>query len=64
MAVVLQQNLGGRLEALMMLIETAMERKAGLVLVQEPPECEGIRHPCYDFLRARRVLTARRVDSD
>ena len=64
MAVILQQNVGKRVEALTMLMETAMERKADLVLVQEPPACVTTTHPGYTFLRDRRVLTARRVDSD
>ena len=40
MAVVLQQNMGGGVEALTLLMETAMERRADLVLMQEPPEFE------------------------
>lgn len=35
-----------------------------LVLVQEPPEFEEVRHPGYDFLRAKRLLTAWCVDSN
>ena len=47
------------------MMETAVERGADLVLVQEPPAFEGVRHPGFDFLRTRvRVLAARRVDSD
>ena len=64
MAVILQQNVGGGVEAMTSLLETAMRERADLVLVQEPPAFEGVRHPGYDFLRAGRVMTMRRVDSD
>ena len=50
MAVVLQQNMGGAVEAQM---ETAVEKGADLVWVQEPPAFEGVRHPDFDFLRTR-----------
>ena len=46
------------------LMETAVKEKADLVLVQEPPAYAGVRHPGFEFLRAGRVLSARRVDSD
>ena len=46
------------------LLETAVRRKADSVLVQEPPKFEDHRHPAFVFLRAGRVLTARRIDSD
>ena len=64
MAVVLQQNVGGSVEALTSLLETAVKEGADLVLVQEPPAFAGVRHPGYDFLRAGRVMSMRRVDSD
>ena len=62
--VFLQQNVQGTAEALTALMETAVKEKADLVLVQEPPTFEGNRHPGFEFLRAGRVLSARRVDSD
>ena len=64
MAIILQQNVGRQGTALVALMETARGRKADLVLVQEPPEFEGHRHPAYNFLRAGRVMAARRIDSD
>jgi ribonuclease HI len=66
MAVILQHNVGGDAERLVALMETAKERKADLVLVQEPPKFEGSKHPAFEFLREKggRVMTARRVDSD
>ena len=45
-------------------METAIERRADLVLVQEPPEFRGYSHPGFDYLRAGRVMTARRKDSE
>ena len=62
--VFLQQNVQGTAEALTALMKTAVKEKADLVLVQEPPTFEGNRHPGFEFLRAGRVLSARRVDSD
>ena len=50
MAVILQQNVGKWGDALVALMETARERKADLVLVQEPPEFAGHRHPAFEFL--------------
>ena len=41
-----------------------MERRADIVLVQEPPEYDGNRHSGYEYLWAGRVMTARRKDSD
>ena len=52
MAVVLQQNVGGSVEAMTSLLETAVKERADLVLVQEPAAFVGVRHPGYDFLRA------------
>ena len=45
-------------------METAVERGADLVLVQEPLMFNGNSHPSFDFLRAGRVLTARSKSSD
>ena len=64
MAVVLQENVQGGVEALTAVMETAVRERADLVLVQEPPAFEGVGHPGFEFLRAGRVLAARRVDSD
>ena len=64
MAVFIQHNVGGSANALVSLMETAMERRADIVLVQEPPEYDGNRHPGYEYLWAGRVMTARRKDSD
>lgn len=65
MEVVLQQNMGGAVEVLTAQMETAVERGADLVWVQEPPAFEGVRQPGFDFLRTRgRVLAAERVDLD
>ena len=64
MAVILQQNVRGSVEAMTSLLETAVGERADLVLVQEPPAFAGVRHPGYDFLRAGRVMSMRRVDSD
>lgn len=63
-ALILQQNMGKRPEALVLLIGTAKERGSDLMLIQEPPPFEGNRHPAFQFLRAERVLAARRIDSD
>ena len=46
------------------LMETAVKEGTDLVLVQEPPAFLGVRHPGFAFLRAERVLSAMRVDSD
>ena len=48
----------------MCLMETARERKAVLVLLQEPPMVDGHRHLAFESLRAGIVTTARRVDSE
>ena len=64
MAVILQQDVARQGDALVALMETARERKADLVLVQEPPEFVGHRHPAFEFLQAGRVMMARRIDSD
>ena len=45
-------------------METAVERKADLVLVQEAPAFRGSRHPAFDFLWSGRTLTARRRNSE
>ena len=42
MAAILQKNVGKEVEALTALMVTAMKRRADLVLVQEPPEFEGV----------------------
>ena len=52
------------MEALVALMETAVKERADLVLVQEPPAFAGVRHPGSRFLRARRVMSAKGVDSD
>ena len=54
MAIILRHNVGRNTEALVLLMETAKERKADLVLVQEPPSFEGSSHQTFDFWRARR----------
>ena len=74
MATILQANVGKSAEALHCVLETAMERKADLVIFQEPPTGRGEfapRHPTYDIIwpitttgRPSRVATAKRIDSD
>ena len=61
---ILQQNLGKKGEALVLLMETAVIKGADLVLMQEPPSFDGNSNPAFDFLRAGRVLTARGRSSD
>lgn len=64
MAIILQHNLGGNANTLVALMETAVKRKADLVLVQKAPSFRGSQHPAYEYLWSGRVLTARRKDSD
>ena len=45
-------------------MQTALERKADIVLVQEPPEFTRNRHPAFRYLWKDRVLTAVSIDSD
>ena len=45
-------------------MQMALECKADIVLVQEPPEFRGNRHPAFRYLWKDRVLTAVRIDSD
>ena len=46
-------------------MESAVKKKADLVLVQEAPEFHGSSHPAYDYLWTNgRVMTARRRSSD
>jgi hypothetical protein len=62
----LQHNVGKCGEALHCLLETAKERKADLVIIQEPPVFAGYAHPSFDLLwqHGGRVMTARKRDSD
>ena len=64
MAVFIQHNMGGSANTLVSLMETAMERRADIVLVQETPEYDGNRHPGYEYFWAGKVMTVRRKDSD
>ena len=74
MATILQANVGKNADTLHCVLETAMNRKADLVIFQEPPIGRGefaVRHPAYDILwpatmtgRPSRVATAKRIDSD
>ena len=64
MVTFLQHNAQKSDSALVALMQTALERKADIVLVQEPPEFRESRHPAFRYLRKNRVLTAVRIDSD
>ena len=65
MAHTLQQNVCRSPVAWVCLLETAQERGADLVLVQEPPEDHRYSHPEFDLLWTEgRVMTARRKNSD
>ena len=64
MATFLQHNTRKSDTALAALMQTALERKADIVLVQEPPEFRGNRHPAFRYLWRDRVLTAVRIDSN
>lgn len=61
MAIILRQNVGMNLKVLLLLMETAKERKADLVMVQEPPSFEDNSHPTPTFCGLG-VMTARRKD--
>lgn len=62
---ILQQNVGRDPEALAYLMEAAVERRADLVLVQEPPKNRGYSHASFDSLWTEgRLITARRKSSD
>ena len=50
MATILQHNVGGNADTLVALMETAVRRKADVVLVQEAPKFRGSRHPAFEFL--------------
>ena len=64
MATILQHNVGGNADTLVALMETAVRRKADVVLVQEAPKFRGSRHPAFEFLWSGRTLIAQRCDSD
>ena len=64
MATILQHNVGRSADTLAALMETAVKRRADLILVQEAPPFQGSRHPAFDLLWSGRALTARRRDSE
>ena len=74
MALILQANVGTITEALHCVLETAKEKGADLVMIQEPPIGRGEfapRHTAFEIIwprtttgRPSRVATAGRIDSE
>ena len=64
MATILQHNIGGNTDTLVALMETAVRRKADVVLVHEAPKFRGSQRPAFEFLWSWQTLIARRCDSD
>ena len=61
----IQHNCGKTGETFAAILESAVEEKADVVLVQEPPARWGRSHPGFDFLwTVGRAMKARRKDSD